>query len=196
MKVMGTVHRRGAPPSAAAILSTLQKTHRTAQHGEHAHVAACRSAAVWKRSTLGCEQEYFILDRVKFLARPDLLCSGRTLQARERGGLGHEDRSAGTQAVADTLLHEGSNWFQGRNICCRTCCYIKFCPTFHSAHCPSALSEPFVLSSLSVAHLLCFPLCPLLTCFATDLNHRPGLPLPQELPCSKEPRKAPRALIP
>jgi glutamine synthetase len=31
-------------------------------------------------STLGCEQEYFILDRVKFLARPDLLCSGRTLQ--------------------------------------------------------------------------------------------------------------------
>merc|ERR1719247_3711452 len=31
-------------------------------------------------STLGCEQEFFILDRAKHLARPDLLQSGRTLQ--------------------------------------------------------------------------------------------------------------------
>jgi len=34
-------------------------------------------------STLGCEQDFFVLDRAKFLARPDLLQTGRTLQGAE-----------------------------------------------------------------------------------------------------------------
>jgi glutamine synthetase len=54
-------------------------------------------------STLGCEQEYFLVDRRFFLARPDLIASGRTLfGARPPKGQELEDHYFGT--ISDRVL--------------------------------------------------------------------------------------------
>ena len=70
-----------------------QKTHRkdhkntpeTPEESSKCTFPVCRSRtaadrASARRNSLGVEQEFFVLDRLKFLARPDLLLSGRTLQ--------------------------------------------------------------------------------------------------------------------